>query len=158
MHFKHLEHTFPIIGITESWLKSNNVNEYTPKGYNHKHDIPLSKNGGGVSMFISDKLYYKRRTDLKFEIASDINSIAIEIEKNTVGNNKAIVVILIYGPPSTLVSKFNTFLSVIINDIQKENKYVFFMGDLISMYLSRSEVVKICRILPTCYHLIHFCL
>ena len=80
-------------------------------------------------MFISDKLYYKRRTDLKFEIASDINSLAIEIEKNTVGNNKAIVVILIYRPPSTLVSKFNTFLSAMINDIQKENKYVFFMGD-----------------------------
>ena len=129
IYLEHLEHTFPIIGITESWLKPNNVNEYTPKGYNHEHDIRLSKNGGGVSMFISDKLYYTRRTDLKFDIASDINSLAIEIEKNTVGNNKAIVVILIYRPPSTLVSKFNIFLSAMINDIQKENKYVFFMGD-----------------------------
>ena len=80
-------------------------------------------------MFISDKLHYKRRTDLKFEITSDINSLAIEIEKNTVGNNKAIVVILIYRLPSTLVSKLNTLLSAMINDIQKENKYVFFMDD-----------------------------
>ena len=96
IYLEHLEHTFPIIGITESWSKSNNVNDYTPKGYNHEHDIRLSKNGGGVSMFISDKFYYKRRTDLKFETASDINSLAIEIEKNTVGNNKAILLILIY--------------------------------------------------------------
>ena len=76
-------------------------------------------------MFISDKLHYKRKTDLKFEITSDINSLAIEFEKNTVGNNKAIVVILIYRPPSLLVSKFNTLLSAMINDIQKENKYDF---------------------------------
>ena len=129
IYLENLEHTFPIIGITESWLKPNNVNEYTSNGYNHEYDIRLGRHGVGISIFISDKLHCKRRTDLQFEIASDINSLAIEIEKNTVGNNKAIVVILIYRPPSRLVSKFNTLLSTMINDIQKENKYVFFMGD-----------------------------
>ena len=129
IYLENLEHNFPIIRITESWLKPNNVNKYTPEGYNHEYDIRLGRHGGGESMFISDKLHYKRRTDLKFEITSGINSLAIKIEKNTVGNNKAIVVILIYRPPSTLVSKFNTVLSSMINDIQKENKYVFFMGD-----------------------------
>ena len=129
IYLENLEHNFPIIRITESWLKPNNVNKYTPEGYNHEYDIRLGRHSGGESMFISDKLHYKRRTDLKFEITSGINSLAIKIEKNTVGNNKAIVVILIYRPPSTLVSKFNTVLSSMINDIQKENKYVFFMGD-----------------------------
>ena len=30
IYLENLEHTFPIIGITESWLQPNNVNDYTP--------------------------------------------------------------------------------------------------------------------------------
>ena len=69
-------------------------------------------------------------TKKKFKITTDLYSLVIEIEKNTVGNIKAIVVILIYRPPSTLISTFSTLLSAMINDIQKENKYVFFMSDI----------------------------
>ena len=46
IYLEHLEHTFQIIGITESWLKPNNVIDYTPKGYSHEYNIRLSRNGG----------------------------------------------------------------------------------------------------------------
>ena len=122
-----MEHTFQIIGITESWLKPNNVNDYTPKGYSHEYNIRLSRNGGGVSLFISDKLTYKTREDLKLETSSESNLVAIEIDKHSVGSNKAIIVVLIYRPPSTSIATFQ--LSTLIDDVQKENKYVLFMGD-----------------------------
>ena len=102
----YLEHTFQIIGITESWLKPSNVNDYTPKGYSHEYNIRLSRNDGGVSLFISDKLTYKTR-DLKLETSSESNLVAIEIDKHSVGSNKAIIVVLIYRPPSTSIVTFN---------------------------------------------------
>ena len=122
IYLEHLEHTFQIIGITESWLKPNNVNDYTPKGYSHEYNIRLSRNGGGVSLFISDKLTYKTREDLKLETSSESNLVAIEIDKHSVGSNKAIIVVLIYRPPSTSIATFNKQLSTLIDDVQKENK------------------------------------
>ena len=95
------------MGITESWLKPNNVNDYTPKGYSHEYNIRLSRNGGGVSLFISDKLTYKTREDLKLETSSESNLVAIEIDIHSVGSNKAIIVVLIYRPPSTSIATFN---------------------------------------------------
>ena len=80
-------------------------------------------------MCISDRLTYKTREDLKLETSSEIYLVAIEIDKHSVGSNKAIVVVLIYRPPSTSIPTFNKQLSTPIDDVQKENKYVLFMGD-----------------------------
>ena len=124
-----MELIFQIIGITESWLKPNNVNDYTPMGYSYEYNIRLGRNGGGVSLFISDKLTYKTREDLNLETSSESNLVAIEIDKHSVGSNKVIVVVLIYRPPSTSIATFNQQLSTLIDDVQKENKYVLFMGD-----------------------------
>ena len=80
-------------------------------------------------MFISDKLTYNTTKDLKFETSSETNLVAIKIDKHSIGSNKAIVVVMIYRPPSTSIATFNNQLSTLIDDVQKENKYVLFMGD-----------------------------
>ena len=67
MFLASLKYDFSIIGITESWLKPSNVNNYTPDNYNHEYDIRSTSPGGGTSLFISDKLKYIVRNDLHFD-------------------------------------------------------------------------------------------
>ena len=49
-----LEYTFPIIGITETWLKAHNVDCNCINGYSHEYDIRPNTTGGGVSLFIAN--------------------------------------------------------------------------------------------------------
>ena len=47
-----LTHEFPIIGISETWLKDHNKDLYGLTDYNAEHNIRPNRTGGGVSMFI----------------------------------------------------------------------------------------------------------
>ena len=59
-----LGYTFPIIGITETWLKTHNVNCHFINGYSHEYDIRPNRTGGGESLFIANSLMYTRRRDI----------------------------------------------------------------------------------------------
>ena len=41
-----LDYTFPIIGLTETWLKPHNVLFFI-KGYSHEYNIRSKRTGGG---------------------------------------------------------------------------------------------------------------
>ena len=56
-----LDYTFPIIGISETWLRTHNVDCFFMNGYSHEYDIRQNKAGGGVSFFIENRLIYTRR-------------------------------------------------------------------------------------------------
>ena len=51
-----LNFTFPIIGITENWLKPHNVDTFYIEGYSHEYNIRPKKIGGGVSLFLSSNI------------------------------------------------------------------------------------------------------
>ena len=59
-----LEYTFPIIGITETWMKAHNVDCHFINGYSHEYNIRPNRTGGGVSIFIANSLMYTRRRDI----------------------------------------------------------------------------------------------
>ena len=59
------------------------------------------------------ELTYKTRKDLKLETSSETNLVAIEIDKHTIGSNKAIVVVLIYRPPSTSIATLRAVMLII---------------------------------------------
>ena len=80
MFLDSLKYDFSIIGITESWLKPSNVNNYTPDNYNHEYDIRSTSPGGRTSLFMSDKLKYIVSNDIHFDKKLSINSIAIELD------------------------------------------------------------------------------
>ena len=124
-----LKHDFSIIGITESWLKPSNVNDYTPDNYNHEYEIRETSLGGGVSLFISDKLKYIVRNDLQFDKKTGFNSVAIELDVHSVKSRKPIVVLLVYRPPKTSICDFTVGLNVILDILSKENKHIFIIGD-----------------------------
>ena len=76
---KNLNYTFPIIGVTETWLKPHNVENFYLENYSHEFDIRHKKTGGGVSLFLTRNMIYSRRNDIIFN--SEINSVTIDIEK-----------------------------------------------------------------------------
>ena len=45
-----LDYTFPIIGLTETWLKPHNADCFIIKGYSHKYNIRPKRTGGGVPL------------------------------------------------------------------------------------------------------------
>ena len=71
---KNINYTFPIIRVTETWLKPHNV-----ENYSHEFDIRHKKTGGGVSLFLISNKIYSRRNDIIFN--SEFNSVTVDIEK-----------------------------------------------------------------------------
>ena len=74
-----LDHSFPIIGLTETWLKPHNVDCFFITGYLHEYNLRHNRVGGGVSFFISNKIMYSRRSEIQFNPL--YNSIIIDIER-----------------------------------------------------------------------------
>ncbi|ELT96661.1 hypothetical protein CAPTEDRAFT_187399 [Capitella teleta] len=64
--------------IVETWLTSNNKNNYDIPDYNSIHSVRTERRGGGVSLFISSKFEFKPRPDLD-TFNDDIESLFIEI-------------------------------------------------------------------------------
>ena len=59
------DYNFPIIGITETWLKSHIIDCHFINGYSHEYDIRLNRAGGGVSLFVANSLMYTCRQDIQ---------------------------------------------------------------------------------------------
>lgn len=123
-----LKFSFPIIGITENWLKPHNVDIFHIKGYSHEYNIRPKKIGGGVSLFLSTHLMYTRRHDIQLNPV--FNSVTVDIQRHELNCSKDVTVILVYRPPNTNSLLFFKDLERILNLLKLENKYVFLFGDL----------------------------
>ena len=122
-----LDYTFPIIGLTETWLKPHNVDSFFIKGYSHEYNIRPKRTGRGVSRFIADSLIFTRRNDIKFN--SIFNSIIIDIDKTELNSKRNVSIIIIYRPPNTESLLFINELDRILTALNKENRDIFLIGD-----------------------------
>ena len=87
--------------------------------YNHGCNIRNTRTGGGVSLFISQTLIYRRRPDIT--LSTKFNYVAIEIQNENI-NVDCNVVISIYRPPNTSIKDFNEELKIILELIDREKK------------------------------------
>ena len=120
---------FKIIGISETWLKPFHTNYIIPN-YNIEKDIRVNNRGGGVSLYIHGSLQYKLRNDLK--IGNDpetINSVFVEVDKNTTSTKRNVIIGCIYRPLWVDLSEYNTCMTNTLALLQSENKYIFLLGD-----------------------------
>ena len=120
---------FKIIGISETWLKPFHTNYIIPN-YNIEKDIRVKNRGGGVSLYIHGSLQYKLRNDLK--IGNDpetINSVFVEVDKDTTGTKRNLIIGCIYRPPWVDLSEYNSCMTNTLALLQSENKYIFLLGD-----------------------------
>ena len=92
---KNINYTFPIIGVTETWLKPHNVENLFLENYSHEFDIIHKKTGGGVSLFLTSNMIYSCRSDIIFNF--EINSVTVDIEKREINGQSKISLILVPG-------------------------------------------------------------
>ena len=59
-----LDHKFPLIGYSESWLNDDNKDTIGISGYKAEHSCRKDRCGGGVSLFVQDDIECSRVDEL----------------------------------------------------------------------------------------------
>ena len=78
-----------MLSFTETWLTEYNMYLHNFTGYSHVYKLRDKRRGGGVSMFINNRLNFQVRNDIFLNLN---NLIAVEISKEKL-NTKRIVII-----------------------------------------------------------------
>ena len=115
---------FPIIGISETWLDDSFHNSHI-SGNKFMHNFRAGRTGGGVGLYLTDYLNCKQRSDLVF---SDnwAESLFVEIIRE---KEKNVIVRVICRPPDQKLKEFLDDIDLLLDNISKENKIKFLMGD-----------------------------
>ena len=81
-----------------------------------------------MGLFIKEGIQYFERPDLTYT-DDNLESVFIEVDKNSFLLGKNIVIGVIYGPPGMEINLFNKVLKKISTIIQNENKVCYLSGD-----------------------------
>ena len=124
-----INYKFSIICLTETWCSDqtfHNNSDYDLPEYNSIHQERKNKCGGAISIFINNNLIFKQRND--FSISEEDNeTLSVEIiNKNT----KNIIINTCYRPPNSKIRPLKSHITNIFNTLYKQNKKVYFVGDL----------------------------
>ena len=83
--------------------------------------------GGWVSLYIHSLLHHKTRPEL--QLGGEVNSVFVEILKNSLNAKKNVICGCIYRPPSMSLVTFNKLLCDMFGKILRKNKYIYLIGD-----------------------------
>ena len=119
-YMSNINHTFSIIGFTETWLKPNNIETFGITGYNHIGLTRQNGKGGGVSLFISDDIVFSELQELRM-VQDHIECIFIKIRGYTY------FIGLVYRPPNINITEFSNAMHYILDKIASKPCYI--MGD-----------------------------
>ena len=100
LYIDSLDFRFSIIGVTETWLDKYKYEMYNMCNYDSVHRYRNGKKGGGVSVYIHDKIPFIIREDLEY-FDSEMEAVFIEIEKNIFNTKSNILFGVIYRMPNT---------------------------------------------------------
>ena len=123
-----LDIDFKIIGLSETSITETDINYNIPK-YNYELNCRQRRRGGagGVSLYTHSLLQYKTRPEL--QLGGEVNSVFVEILKNSLNAKKNVICGCIYRPPSMSLVTFNKLLCHMFGKILRENKYIYLIGD-----------------------------
>ena len=119
---------FDVIGLTETRIKKGDTSysSIDISGY-VSESCPTESTAGGALLYISNKLNYKPRNNLKIYQKNQLESIFIEIINKKAKN---VIVGCIYRHPCMQINDFNqNFLTPLLEKISFENKEIILMGD-----------------------------
>ena len=120
---------FSIIGLSETWGTPQHIDMQTIPGYIHYYCTRAkNKRGGGTSLYIKSSIPFKSRSDLEFK-KTLFESSTIEIDKHIFHTRRNIIVGIFYRSPNSSLKVFNESLEKLLNEIEKEKKYAYIMGD-----------------------------
>ncbi len=132
-----LKKDFHVIAISETWLNKNIIDDFNMSGYNTYSTLRCNRKGGGVSIYVSNKLNVTRKVSLSTTIDDILESITIEIH---VQKGKNIIVSCIYRSPGTDLQVCN-FLENALKNVN-HNKYIYICGDFNIDLLKTSDHAK----------------
>ena len=55
----NLQFVFDVIALAESWINGDNANIFSLDGYKCCHKNGINRNGGGVALYINDRIQYQ---------------------------------------------------------------------------------------------------
>ena len=125
---KLLDHSFDVLGISETRLSSLSSKNIDLPNYSFIHNTSDSS-AGGTGLYISNKLTFIPRDDLSLNLfcSKFLESTFCEIKFK---NKQNLLVGCIYRHPSMDIEFFNVeFLSPFLNKISRENKLCVLLGD-----------------------------
>ena len=135
--FKNID----IFGVTETHLNDDDSVSivYIP-GYTFVNKPRVKGRGGGVGVYISNRIPYHRRFDLENDT---VECIWLEI---TYPKTKSFLIGIIYRPPDTsdyLPPNFNNLLDDVLTLISVEGKELSLLGDINCNYLDKKNNVEV---------------
>ena len=125
-------------------MKDDICDLYGIEGYELFEKHCSTKAGGGVGLFIAQKIEYTKRDDLCY-FDDHIECVSIEIGGTVFRTNRNVIVTIIYRPPNTDTRIYNERLNAVLNCVNNERKLCYLMGDYninILNYDSHSATVE----------------
>lgn len=137
-----------IFGLTETHTDGDTGGLYQVDGYEFINKPRVRGKGGGVGIYISDRLIWKRREDLEVK---NIESIWIEIMPP---NTKSYLVCVMNKPPDGskyLHKDFSDILNYMLFNAtdNNQNKEIILIGDINVNYLKPNDHVDIKSVLSS---------
>ena len=129
-YIEHLNIDFKIIALSETWLKPHHI-DYIIPSYNIENELRIKRRGGGVCLYIHiNSLQYKVRNDQE-----TLNSVFVEIDKNTTNTKCNLIVGCIYQPPWVKILDLITALTDKLEILKREKRTLFLWETIMSTFL-----------------------
>ena len=123
-----LDFSFPIIGLTETWLSDSNSDLFSIEGYEFIEWHRQTRSGGGVGILMKNNLNFIYRDDMS-HFDEFCESLCVEIDRGDFDMSKNILVAVFYRPPNTDSKVFVEVLNNVLDVVKKEDKLCYMMGD-----------------------------
>ena len=123
-----LDFSFPIIGLTETWLSDSTCDLFIIDGYEFIERHRNERVGGGVGFFIKNHLNSVCRDDMS-QFEEFCECLYIEIDRRVFDISRNILVAVFYRPPNTDSRVFIEMLNNFLDIVKKEDKLCNMIGD-----------------------------
>ena len=123
-YLETLNQKFDIIGLSETWLKENEVDLYNIQGYNHVAMPKVYAERGGVSLYVRNIFNYEIRKDLSFR-NEYCECLCIEI-----ADIRPVLIVIVYRRPGTDLETFTDFISNKLDIVKSDKHTCYLLGDL----------------------------
>ena len=150
-YLKSLQTSFDIIGLSETWLNKETLNDFHAVGYTSQSLCRDCKSGGGVSILVRNSLNFRLRTDLSL-INPNTEALFVEVPKLEADRTPSNVIIgVVYRPPNSSMPNFSVDISNILSKVKRDKAICYIMGDVNINLLNSDTHLQTAEFLETLY-------
>lgn len=145
-YLQHNTMHFNIVAISESWLSHDKGIHFELESYQLHFVNRVNKRGGGVAMFVDNRLKYMIVESMTTVIDDICECITVEID---MGKMKNVIVSCVYRAPNSGIESFkDVFEAMALNAKQK---VAYFCGDYNIDFLNPSKSTAIVEFIDAMY-------